>query len=157
MHKVMHLYRNCQGSISKSCSLKYFKGINFAYKNIYKSFKENNEINYYRYVYAKKNAYLLCQLIDSVQISDEEKIECLKDFEWYFNLSKDLKINTVHETLREVMNFVREKDYQNAILAINKLKDYRATLPDNVKKQMSFPTAENYAEMEKYNHEFQNK
>jgi len=157
MHKVMYLYRNCQGSISKSCSLKYFKGINYAYTNIYKSFKDNNEINYYRYVYAKKNAYLLCQLIDSVQVSDEEKISCLKDFEWYFDLSKKLKIDTVHETLREVMHFVREKNYQKAIVEMNRLKEYRATLPDNIKKQMSFPTPENYAQMEKHNYEFINK
>ena len=154
MSKVMYLYRNCQNSISKNCSLKYFKGINYAYKRIYESFKNNNEINYYRYVYAKKNAYLLCQLIDSKLISDEEKIECLKEFEWYFNLSGELKIDTVHETLREVMHLVRKKDYNNAIVEMNRLKVYREGIPDNIKKQMSFPTLENYAAMEKYDHEF---
>lgn len=154
MSKVMYLYRNCSDSISKNCSLKYFKGINYAYKRIYESFRDNNEINYYRYVYAKKNAYLLCQLIDSKLISDEEKIQCLKEFEWYFNLSGELKIDTVHETLREVMHLVREKDYDKAILEMNRLKNYREGIPDNIKKQMSFPTPENYAAMEKYDHEF---
>ncbi len=62
-------------------------------------FKENYELNYYRYVYAKKNAYLLCQLIDSKQINQNDKIECLKNLEWYFNLREDLKITTVHESL----------------------------------------------------------
>lgn len=152
--KVMYLYRNCPNSISKNCSLKYFKGINYAYTTIYESFKNNNEMNYYRYVYAKKNAYLLCQLIDSELVNDSEKIDCLKDFEWYFDLSDKLKINTVHESLREVMRLIKEKDYNNAIIEMNKLKEYRKTLPDNVKKRMSFPTAENYAEMGKYDNEF---
>lgn len=154
MSKAMYLYRNCQGSLSKNCSLKYFKGINYAYKTIYNSYKENNEINYYRYVYAKKNAYLLCQLIDSDQVSDEEKILCLKEFEWYFKLSNELKIDTVHETLRKVMNHIKEQDYNNAIIEMNKLKEYRAGIPDNIKKQMSFPTLENYAAMSKYDEEF---
>lgn len=154
MSKVMYLYRNCTNSISKNCSLKYFKGINYAYKKIYESFKENNELNYYRYVYAKKNAYLLCQLIDSKLISDDEKIECLKEFEWYFSLSDELRIHTLHETLREVMNLVKEKDYSNAIIEMNKLKEYRKNIPENIRKQMSFPTPENYATMKKYDDEF---
>lgn len=152
--KVIYLYRNCPNSISKSCSLKYFKGINYAYKMTYNSFKDNNEINFYRYAYAKKNAYLVCQLIDSEMVTDEEKIQCLKDFEWYFELSDELKITSVHETLREVMKLIKEKDYEKAIIEMNKLKDYRKGLEDNVKKRMSFPTVENYAEMGKYDKEF---
>ena len=152
--KVIYLYRNCQNSISKNCSLKYFKGINYAYQMTYKSFRDNNEINFYRYAYAKKNAYLVCQLIDSEMVTDEEKIECLKDFEWYFDLSDELKINTVHESLQKVMKLIKMKDYNNAIIEMNKLKEYRKTLPDNVKKRMSFPTAENYAVMGKYDSEF---
>lgn len=152
--KVMYLYRNSPNSISKNCSLKYFKGINYAYKAIYNSFKSNNEINYYRYVYAKKNAYLLCQLIDTNQISDDEKIGCLKEFEWYFNLSNELKINTMHESLRCVMKLIKEKDYDNAIIEMRRLQDYRKDIPDNIKKRMSFPTVENYEEMSKYDDEF---
>lgn len=152
--KIMYLYRNSSNSLSKVCSLKYFKGINYAYEMIYKSFKNNNEINYYRYVYAKKNAYLLCQLIDSEQISDEQKIECLKDFEWYFKLGSELKVNTTHESLKKVMELVKKKDYDNAIIEINKLKLYRKDIPDNIKKRMSFPTREDYRELRKNDEEF---
>jgi len=152
--KVMILYRNVPNSLSKKCPLKYFKGINYAYKTIYESFKNNNEMNYYRYVYAKKNAYLLCQLIDSEEVDNEEKVECLKDFEWYFELSEKLKVNIVHESLRVVMGLVKSKDYTNAIIEMDKLKEYRKTIPDNIKKRMSFPTQENYAEMAKYDKEF---
>lgn len=152
--KVMYLYRNVPNSLSKKCPLKYFKGINYAYKTIYESFRSNNEMNYYRYVYAKKNAYLLCQLIDSEEVSNDEKIECLKDFEWYFNLSEKLKVNIVHESLKKAMELVKNKDYANAIIEMDRLKEYRKGIPDNIKKRMSFPTQENYAEMAKFDEQF---
>lgn len=152
--KVMYLYRNVPNSLSKKCSLKYFKGINYAYKMIYESYKNNNEMNYYRYVYAKKNAYLLCQLIDSEEVTNQEKIECLKEFEWYFGLSEKLKVNIVHESLKKAMELVRSKDYENAIIEMDRLKEYRKEIPDNIKKRMSFPTQENYAEMAKFDAQF---
>ena len=154
-NKVMYLYRNSPNSISKSCSLKYFKGINYAYRKIYESFEKNNQLGYYRYVYAKTNAYIVCQLIDSERVSDEEKIEWLKEFEWYFELRDKLKINTVHESLRNVMELIRKKDYSKVIVEMNKLQEYRREIPDSVKKRMSFPTLENYAEMAKYDKDFQ--
>ena len=152
--KVMYLYRNVPNSLSKKCSLKYFKGINYAYKTIYESFSSNNEMNYYRYVYAKKNAYILCQLIDSEEVSNDEKIECLKDFEWYFNLSDKLKVNIVHESLKKAMELVKNKDYDNAIIEMDRLKEYRKGIPDNIKKRMSFPTQENYAEIARFDEQF---
>ncbi len=155
--KVMYLYRNVPNSTSKKCSLEYFKGINKAYKVIYESFKANNEINYYRYVYAKKNAYVVCQLIDTEELSDSEKIECLKEFEWYFNLSNELKIDIVHNTLKKLMALIKSKDYDNAIIEMNILKEYRKSIPDNIRKRISFPTLENYEQMAKYNDEFKNK
>lgn len=152
--KIMYLYRNCINSLSKDCSLKYFKGINYSYKMIYQNFKENNELNYYRYIYAKKNAYLLCQLIDTEQISDEQKIECLKEFEWYFELANKLKANTTHETLKKAMELIKARDYENAIIEINELKEYRKTIPEKIRKRMSFPTRENYKQLEKDEREF---
>ena len=154
-NKVIYLYRNSPNSISKSCSLKYFKGINYAYRKIYESFEENNKLGYYRYVYAKTNAYIVCQLIDSMQVKDEEKIEWLKDFDWYFELYKKLKISEGHESLRKVMALIREKDYSNAIKEMNLLQEYRKGIPDTIRKRMSFPTPENYEEMAKYDKDFE--
>lgn len=153
--KVMYLYRNSPNSISKGRSAKYFKGINYAYRKIYETFKENGEIGHYRYVYAKINAYLACQLIDS-DINKEEKIGYLKDFEWYFGLYENLKVYPIHETLKEVMGLIRAKDYENAIIEMDKLKEYRKTIPENIKKRMSFPTPEHYAEISEYDEEFKN-
>lgn len=151
--KVIYLYRNSPNSLSKDCSLKYFNGINYAYKVIYKVYKDNNEMNYYRYIYAKKNAYLLCQLIDSNQITDEEKIECLKELEWYFKLRDKLKVNAINESLKKVIDLIQKQNYVDAITEINTLKVYRESIPDNIKKRMSFPTKANYAEMQKYDEE----
>ena len=151
--KVMYLYRNSPNSISKGRAAKYFNGIDYAYRKIYETFKENGEIGHYRYVYAKINAYLACQLIDS-DISKEEKIGYLKDFEWYFGLYEDLKVYPIHDTLKEVMKLIRSKDYENAIIEMDKLKEYRKTIPENIKKRMSFPTPEHYAEISKYDNEF---
>lgn len=154
--KVMYLYRNSPNSLSKDCSLKYFNGINYAYKVIYQVYKDNNEMNYYRYIYAKKNAYLLCQLIDSNQITDEEKIECLKELEWYFKLRDKLKVNAINESLKKVIDLIKQQNYIDAVTEINALKAYREGIPDNIKKRMSFPTKANYAEMQKYDEEGKN-
>lgn len=151
--KVIYLYRNSPNSISKVRSEKYFKGINYAYRKIYEAFEENGELGHYRYVYAKINAYITCQLIDS-DISKEAKIQCLKDYEWYLGLNEKLKVYPVHDTLKKVMRQIREKDYENAIIEMERLKEYRKNIPDNIKKRMSFPTPEHYAEISKYDDEF---
>lgn len=152
--KVIYLYRNAPNSLSKDCSAKYFKGINRSYKSTYEAIKENDGLYFYRYVYAKVNAYILCQLIDSEKVSDEEKINFLKEFDWYFGLSKELKVDIVHDSLKKVMGLIRSKDYENALIEMNELKKYRKDLPENTKKRMSFPTKEDYDKMKKYDDNF---
>ncbi len=153
--KVMYLYRNTPNSLSKDCSLSYFKGINYAYQRIFESYQKNQELNYYRYVYAKKNAYLLCQLIDSEQVSLTEKIECVKQLEWYFELREKLKISTIHTSLAQIMQWIQQKDYEKVAEEMERLKEYRKGLPEQVKKRMSFPTRENYAQMEEHKEKFE--
>ena len=155
--KVMYLYRNSILSISKECSLNYFKGINSAYKTIYDTFEKKNYINAYRYKYAKKRAYILGQLIDSNKIDNEQKIEWLKEFEWYFNLENKLKICDIHASLKNVMEQIKNKDYNNAIIEMNKIKEYRSGIPIEKKKRMTFPTIEDYRKMGEYDNEFTNK
>ena len=148
--KVIYLYRNSINSFSKDCSMEYFEGVNRSYKQIYEGMKANNGLIFYRYVYAKVNAYILCQLIDSEKVTDEKKIEFLKKFNWYFNLSEELKVDVIHESLKNVMHLIRIKDYKNIIIEMNRLKEYRKTIPINQRKRMSFPTIEDYKKLEKY-------
>ena len=106
-------------------------------------------------MYAKKNAYLLCQLIDSEQVSLTEKIECVKQLEWYFELREKLKISTIHTSLAQIMQWIQQKDYEKVAEEMERLKEYRKGLPEQVKKRMSFPTRENYAQMEEHKEKFE--
>lgn len=153
---VVYLYRNSPNSMTKSCSMNYFSIINYTYKMSYEAIKAINGLGFYRYIYAKVNAYILCQIIDTEKITDEEKIEVLKEFNWYFKLSDELKVHVTHETLKNVMNLIKSTDYENAIIEMNKIKEYRKTLPEKQKKRMSFPTKEDYISLEKYDEKFSN-
>ena len=61
------------GSISSSCSREYFRGINKAYRIIYENFKDNGNLGYYRYFYAKSMNYMIYKFIDSTLLNDVER------------------------------------------------------------------------------------
>jgi len=153
---VIYNYRNNLQSTSNVCSKEYFKKINEAYKRIYTNFKNNKKIGFYRYYYAKKNSYLLCRLIDTELLSDEEKIDCLKDLKWYFDLAEEIKVLAQHESLKLIMQNIKEENYEEAIIEMNKLKEIRKGYSVQIKNRMSFPTAENYEEISKYDNLFLN-
>lgn len=152
--KTIYLYRNSPNSLSKDCSIKYFKGINSSYKATYEAMKENRGLFFYRYVYAKINAYILCQMIDSEKIKDSEKLKCLSDFSWYFTLGEELKVNIIHESLQNIMIYVKRHDFINALKEMNIVKEYRKNISIDKRKRMSFPTKEDYLKMEKFDKEF---
>ena len=70
-------------SVSWNCSGKFFKGMNIAYKALYDKFVQKNEIQYYRFVYARNMTYLLYRFIDSTLMTDDERIEILGDMRWF--------------------------------------------------------------------------
>lgn len=152
--KVIYLYRNSLNSLSKDCSMKYFEGINRSYRETYEAMVENKGLFFYRYIYAKINAYILCQIIDSEKVKDEDKIKWINNFSWYFELAKELKANVIHTSLKKIVTFIKNKDYKNVLIEINELKAYRKTIPIDKRKRMSFPTLEDYQKMEKYDKEF---
>ena len=152
--KIIYLYRNSPNSLSKDCSLKYFNGINTSYRATYEAMKENKGLFFYRYVYAKINAYILCQIIDSEKITDEEKIGCLSDFSWYFNLGEELKVDITHESLQKVMLFIKDRNYYNALKEMNELKEYRKIINLDKRKRMSYPTEKDYQSLKKFDKEF---
>lgn len=152
--KVIYLYRNSNNSTSKNCSTKYFDGVNISYKKTYEDVKKIGGLGFYRYIYAKVNAYILCQLIDSEKITDEYKIGFLKKFDWYFKMASELKVYAIHKSLKQIINLILDKHYEEALNKMNELKEYRKTIPVDKRKRMSFPTKEDYLEMEKYDKEF---
>ena len=152
---VMYLYRNTPNSLSKNCSINYFHGTNRSYRAIYEALKEADGLCFYRYTYAKVNAYLLCQLIDSEKVTDQEKKELIGDFKWFWDLAKELKADVIHDSLRALYDFVVNEKYDEALVEMNRLKEYRETIPIDKRKRMSFPTLEDYKKMEQYDKEFQ--
>ena len=152
--KVMYLYRNTPNSLSKDCSMKYFKGLNRSARAIYEAMKEANGLGLYRYVHAKQNAYILCQIVDSEKVSNEEKKQLLKDFRWYFELSKELNADVIHDSLRELYTLIIEKKFDEALEELSRVKEYRETIPIDKRKRMSYPTLADYKKMEKYDEEF---
>lgn len=155
LSKVMYYYRNTPNSLSKNCSKKYFDGINRSYRAIYEAIKEVGGLGFYRYIYAKVNAYLLCQMIDSEKVTDNEKIQLLKKFKWFFDLAKELNAYVIHDSLKDVYAYVLEGQYDDALKEMKTLKEYRETIPIDKRKRMSFPTIEDYKKMEKYDDKFE--
>ena len=155
-NKVIYNYRNNLQSTSNVCSKDYFVKINDVYKSIYANFSKNKKMGFYRYYYAKKSSYLLCKLIDTTLLDDADKIECLKLLKWYFDLADEIKVNAPHETLKLIISYIREENYDNAIIEMNKLKEVRMGYSVQIKNRMSFPSKENYAEIAKFDHLFIN-
>ena len=153
-NKVIYDYRYNPNSTSNKCDKVYFKKQNLVYKAIYNNFVENNKMGFYRYYNAKKNAYLLCKIIDSELVTDDEKITILKELHWYFDLANDIKVYIANESLKPIFNNIRNGNYEEAIKEMNEVKQIRKTYSVFEKSRMSFPTPENYAEMAKYDEEF---
>ena len=58
-------------SVSWNCSMEFFKGMNIAYKKTYEKFVEKNQVQFYRFLYARNMTYLLYRFIDSGKLNNE--------------------------------------------------------------------------------------
>ena len=137
-------------SISTSCSLGYFLGINKAYKIIYNNFKNNNYLEYYRYFYAKSVNYMLFRFVDSEILSNEERIKVLDTMKWFYTLGSSLRIPTVIKSVRYILESIENRDYEQALKYCEILRQIRKMMPKELKEQMSKPNAETYKEIEEY-------
>ena len=152
--KVIYLYRNTPNSTSKNCSMKYFQKYNRSSKALYEGMKEADGVGFYRYVHAKLNAYILCQIIDSEKVTNKDKKQLVKDFKWYFELSTKLKADVIHDSLKDLYSYIVDEKYEKAIKEMIRLKEYRESIPIEKRKRMSYPTLADYKKMEKYDEEF---
>lgn len=139
--------RGAGTSISMNCTPKYFNGINTAYKKIYENFKENNELGFYRFFYAKSMTYMLYKFIDSRFLTDEEKIEILANMRWFYKLSGELNVPACQESLSIIIKKIISGDYKDVIDICRVISDVRAFMPSDIKEKMSKPQAEMYLRM----------
>ena len=148
---LVYIYRqrNAGTSISMNCTLKYFNGISKAYKIIYDNFKENNELGFYRFFYAKSMTYMLYKYIDSQLLTEEEKIEVLSDMRWFYKLSKELEVPACQESLELIINKIINGDYKDVIDICKVIAEVRTFMPKEIKEKMSKPQPEMYTKMMK--------
>lgn len=146
---MVYVYRQrgAGTSISMSCTTKYFSGISKAYRIIYENFRDNNEIGFYRFFYAKSMTYMLYKFIDSQLLTEEEKIDVLSDMRWFYKLSKELNVPACQESLELIINKIINGDYKDAIDICKVIAEVRTFMPQEIKEKMSKPQPEMYTKM----------
>lgn len=139
--------RNTGTSISMNCTHNYFCGINEAYKEIYNNFKNNNELGFYRFFYAKSMTYILYKFIDSKLLTDEERIEILSKMRWFYMLSEKLQVPACQESLGLIINKIIAGDYKDVMDICKVIAEVRDYMPKEIKEKMSKPQREMYSKM----------
>lgn len=142
---VIYQYRQrYSNSISNSCSKKYFDGINKAYRIIYENFRDNDQLEYYRYFYAKSMNYIIYKFIDSTKITNEERIQVLEEMRWFYELAVEINIPTIMKSVRFLIDAIIKKDYDYALKYCEILSDVRKMMTKEQREIMSKPNAETY-------------
>jgi glycosyltransferase len=159
--KVTYCYRQrnkasatVSTSVSFSRNRKYFKGINIAYRAIYENFKAHHQIRFYRYTYAKNMSYMLYKFIDSTSLTDEERVEILKEMRWFYELSVTLKVPACQKAQQMIVHKIIDEDYEEAINYCKIVADIRTYLPKEVSEDMSRPDADMYRRISEYDEEY---
>lgn len=149
INDVVYIYRqrDLPTSISNNCSFAYFENINKSYRIIYENFKNNNQIGFYRFFYAKSVTYILYKFIDSTLLTHEEKVKILDKMCWFYKLSISLKVPTCQEFLTDIVKLIADKKYEEAIDKCDYVALIRKDLTKEVKEGMSKPPAELYKKM----------
>lgn len=156
---VMYCYRqrnkdNKTKSVSFYCSKDYFERINRSYHAIYENFKENGFLRFYRYTYAKNMSYMLYKFIDSTLMTDEERVEVLKQMHWFYELSVTLKVPAAQTCQTMIINKIIEGDYKEAVNYCKIVADIRSYLPKEIRESMSRPDANMYHQIGQYDEEY---
>lgn len=137
-------------SISYNCSYEFFKGMNIAYRALYNKFVEKDEVQYYRFVYARNMTYLLYRFVDSTLLTDDERIDILGEMRWFYKLSKTLKVPAVQKSLGTLIDKIVGGEYKDVIDICNIIAEIRGFMPRDMKQKMSKPYNEMYEEMLKH-------
>jgi len=146
---VVYNYRQNENnsSISTSCDRAYFSRISASYKMLYDIFKETDELEFFRYFYARITPYLLCKIVDTDKLEDKDIVETLQELRWYFCLKEQYKVVVLNPYLSTIIDDIIEEQYQKAIEDIKKTRTYRETLTDLQRERMYSPSEELYARM----------
>lgn len=134
-------------SISWNCSKKFFKGMNIAYKKTYDLFVEKDQLQFYRFLYARNMTYLLYRFIDSSRLNKEDRLEIIAELRWFFKLSKTLKVSACQKSLTILINFIIEGRFHSAIDICKIIAEMRTYMTPEVRHSMSKPVDAMYKEI----------
>ena len=149
---IMYYYRQRNmsyktASISWNCSKGFFKGMNIAYKKTYDLFVEKNQLQFYRFLYARNMTYLLYRFIDSTKLNKEDRLEILSELRWFFKLSKTLKVSACQKSLTVLINFIIDGRFHSAIDVCKIIAEMRTYMTPEVRHSMSKPVDAMYKEI----------
>lgn len=149
INDVVYNYRQNEEnvSISTNCTKTYFERLNESYKLIYKNFETTNNIGFYRFFYARIMPYLLCKIIDTNSLSDEEIIEVVKMLGWFFEQKELFNVAVINDRLKNIVEDINNKEYEKALKKIKETKEYRKSISDVKKEKMYAPSKELYKKM----------
>ena len=81
-------------------------------------FIEKNQIQFYRFLYARNMTYLLYRFIDSTKLTKEDRLELLAELRWFFKLSYTLKVPPCQKSLEIPLDDIPFLPLQPALTAI---------------------------------------
>ena len=131
-------------SISYNCSLEYFKGINKTYKIVYKNFKTNKQMDFYRYYYAKRVSYILYKFVDSTVLTDKERVKVLKEMKWFFDIKHAIEPPMTSKTLDIITEGIINEEYDQVIKYCKILAEARTYMTNEKRERMSRPDYSKY-------------
>lgn len=134
-------------SVSWNCSKKFFLGMSEAYKRVYEEFVAHNQIEFYRFLYARNMTYLLYRFIDSTKLNDEDKFEILQSLRWFFKLSHTLKVPPTQKSLSILITKIVNGEYNEVINVCKIIAEMRTFMDKDVRHKMSKPYDEMYKEI----------
>lgn len=142
MQDDIYYYRRVNtGYVSTSWmrNKRYFMGVNFAFSKIYKAFEEAGKIDCYRYYYAKNFISIIYKFIDSKLITNDDRKELISEMYWFFEQSKLLNIKFPQESIRILVQYILNKEYEivNNICII--LSEARNFMAEHEKEMMAKP------------------
>lgn len=149
INEVVYNYRQNKenASISTNCNKNYFIKLNETYKLIFNNFEKTNNLGFYRFFYARIMPYLLCKIIDTNALEDNEIVEVLKILKWFFKQKETYKVAIIDNKLNEVVKIINNEDYIKALEKLKEIKEYRHNISDSEKEKMYAPSKELYKRM----------
>lgn len=131
-------------SISFNCSVEYFKKVSKAYKIIYENFKKYDQMDFYRYYYAKSVSYILYKFADSIIVTDKEKIKILKEMKWFFDIKKEIGMPIISSTIDIITDGIINEEYDNVLKYCKILSEARKYMTSEKRERMARPDYSKY-------------